>query len=681
MQSHQDHSDHIAIIGLSGQFPQSRSIDEFWENLRNNRELISFFEKDHHSVRDLPEELFNNPNYVFAKGILENSCQFDNELFSYSIRESELMDPQARKFLMWSWEALENGGYDPDQYDGLIGVFACCSISSYLFFNLFPHLRMQSKASSDEMLAVLGCDKDFLATRVSYQLGLKGPSKTVQTACSSSLVAIHDACQSLLNYECDMALAGGVSITFPEKGGYLYVKEGINSKDGRCRPFDSQSSGTVSGNGGGIVLLKRAADALEHGDTIRGFIVGTAINNDGRDKVGFTAPSVKGQAQVIAQAISNAGITPNEIIYVEAHGTGTQLGDPIEIEALNAAFAPSWDYSKRCSIGSVKANIGHLDAAAGVAGLIKAVLCLENRLLPPLKHFQTPNRQIDFSSTPFSPLREAQLISDLNKPIYAGVSSFGIGGTNAHAILQAAPKVHSREEGDQWNCFPFSAFCPETLNNLLKRFITFLKKTDACLSDIGFTLRVGRRQLGTRVIFHSKSKADLLFQIESYFENRGLSDTPVIPNFLREIGNRWSLGEKIIWGEYDLPLGKRIPLPNYPFKCKNFYIEPLIHKKSPVLIPNEEKKTFNGEIERIWCEVLKIKSASEEDNFFAFGGDSLLALELCDLIRQSFFIDVSIKSLLESPTLGHLQKHASELLFETLEELDEIQLNRIQEFV
>jgi len=682
MDNDRDRSNHIAIIGLAGGFPQSPSIEEFWRNLSQNRELISFFpdEANSSSTHNL---VMKHPDYVCAKGILEKSCLFDNELFNYSVRESELMDPQGRKFLMWAWEALENAGYDPEQYDGLIGAFACCSVSSYLFFNLFPHLQIHAKAGTDEMLAVMGCDKDFLATRISYQLGLKGPSKTVQTACSSSLVTIHDACQSLLNYECDIALAGGVSITFPEKAGYLYIKDGINSQDGHCRPFDAASSGTVSGNGGGIIVLKRADEAIRDRDTIRSFIIGSAINNDGKDKMGFTAPSINGQAQVIAQAISNAGITPSEISYIEAHGTGTQLGDPIEIEALKQAFASSKDSSLRCFIGSVKANIGHLDAASGVAGLIKTVLCLENAEIPSLKHFKTPNPKIDFSSTPFSPVKETQFLNDRKTPLYAGVSSFGIGGTNAHVILEAAPKLPLSLENELLDVCPFSAFDPDRLQELLKRFVTFLKQTDECLRDIAYTLRVGRKQQGERVLFLCKSKTELISEIEIYCRTKILKENDHAPHALMQIAKRWMKGEKIKWHECDLLVGKRIQIPQYPFKLKSFYVEPLINKPATVPVPptQAKKRTIYDEIESIWCGVLKLATASKEDDFFAFGGDSLLALELCDSIRQTFYIDISLRELLESPTLGQLQNRVSQVLLDSLEQLDERQTAEIQEFL
>ena len=390
--NHTDLSTELAIIGMAGRFPQATNLDQFWEKLREGTELISFFSDEELKAAGADAQLLNHPNFVKAGGVMDGIELFDASFFGYTPREAEVLDPQHRHFLECAWEALENAGYDPERYHGAIGVFAGCSISNYFLQNLISHPELLDSMGNFQ-IGMLN-DKDYLATRVSYKLNLKGPSMNVQTACSTSLVAIHMACQSVLNGECDMALAGGVSISLLRKMGYLYQEGGISSPDGHCRAFDAQGQGMVGGNGVGVIAIKRLEDALADGDNILAVIKGSATNNDGSLKIGFTAPSVEGQANVIADAQSIAGVEAETISYVEAHGTGTALGDPIEVTALTKAFRATTDRKGFCGIGSVKTNLGHLDAAAGVAGVIKTVLALHHKLLPPSLHFQTPNPQI-----------------------------------------------------------------------------------------------------------------------------------------------------------------------------------------------------------------------------------------------------------------------------------------------
>lgn len=347
---------------------------------------------------EIPEEQIRNPKYVKASGIINDAEFFDAEFFNMSPVETEMTDPQQRLLLECSWEALENAGYNPFEYKNKIGLFAGTSMSTYLVNQLLP---LATSRSLDEYRLMLGNDKDFLTTRVSHKLNLRGPSLAIQTACSSSLVAVHVACQSLLNRECTISLAGGVSVEIPQNHGYLYQEEGIRSPDGHCRAFDEGASGTVRGSGVGMVVLKRLNDAIKDGDHIYSIIKGSSVNNDGAVKVGYTAPGVEGQAEVIMDAHNRAGVNPEQITYVETHGTGTSLGDPIEIAALTKAFRKKTDKYGYCAIGSVKTNIGHLDAAAGIAGLIKTVLAIYNRELPPSLHFQSPNPKIDFETSPF----------------------------------------------------------------------------------------------------------------------------------------------------------------------------------------------------------------------------------------------------------------------------------------
>ncbi|HEY1110797.1 MAG TPA: polyketide synthase, partial [Opitutaceae bacterium] len=354
----------IAIVGMAGRFPQAKNIDEFWRNLREGRESVSFF--DDAQVEWLPIEhppRLDDPRYVKARAVLEKPEWFDATFFGMTPKEAEVMDPQHRVFLECAWEALEHAGCNPDTYEGMIGVFAGASMNTYLFTNLLtnPNLVKDFGLFSSMIMN----DGDFVPTRVSYKFNLRGPSVNVQTACSTSLVAVCMAAQNLLGYRCDVALAGGVSITFPAHRGQHHQEGGILSPDGHCRTFDAKAAGTVLGDGAGVVVLKRLSDALADGDNVLAVIKGTAINNDGSVKIGYTAPSADGQAEAIALAQAEAGIAPDSISYIEAHGTGTPLGDPIEIAGLTKAFGPTRK-KQFCAIGSVKSNIGHLDIAAGV---------------------------------------------------------------------------------------------------------------------------------------------------------------------------------------------------------------------------------------------------------------------------------------------------------------------------
>jgi len=432
--THEDIYD-IAIVGMSGRFPGASNITEFWENLRDGVESISFFSDEELLAAGLDKATLNEPAYVKAGGSLEGVELFDASFFGFNPREAEILDPQQRVFLESAWESLEQAGYDPETFQGLIGVYAGTSMSSYLY-NVYSNPELVGLIGDFQVQ--LGNDKDNLPTSVSYKLNLKGPSIAIQTACSTSLVAVCVACQSLLSYECDMALAGGVRISLPQTNGYLHQEGGIMSPDGHCRAFDAGAQGTIGGNGVGIVVLRRLQDALDDGDFIHAVIKGTAINNDGSLKVGYTAPSIEGQAQVITIAQAVGSIDPRTVTYIEAHGTGTDLGDPIEIAALTQAFHAGTDATGYCAIGSVKTNIGHLDTAAGVAGLIKTVMALKHKAIPPSLNFVQPNPKIDFAQSPFY-VNDRLSRWEAKVPRRAGINSFGIGGTNAHVIVEEAP--------------------------------------------------------------------------------------------------------------------------------------------------------------------------------------------------------------------------------------------------
>ncbi len=428
----------IAIVGMTGRFPGADDIDSFWQNLHDGVESISFFSDQELFDAGVDPKYLNDPNYVKARPILSNADMFDADFFGYSPREAETIDPQHRLFLQCAWEVLETAGYIPGVNGAQIGVYAGAGPNSYLL-NSYSQSNGFLDSTDSYFRLVLGSEKDYLATRVSYKLNLIGPSLTVQTACSSSLVAVHLACQGLQNHECDMALAGGVTVRMPQKAGYFYRKGLPLSPDGHCRAFDANAQGTIFGSGLGVVLLKRLTDAIADKDVIHAIIKGTAINNDGSVKAGFTAPGVNGQVGVITKALANAKISPDSITYIETHGTGTELGDPIEIGALSRVFQNNDAQKNYCAVGSVKTNIGHLTAAAGIAGLIKTVLALKHKILPPSLHFEKPNSQINFANSPFYVNAElSEWKTTGTNPLRAGVSSFGFGGTNAHVILEQA---------------------------------------------------------------------------------------------------------------------------------------------------------------------------------------------------------------------------------------------------
>jgi acyl transferase domain-containing protein/acyl carrier protein len=501
----------IAIIGMAGRFPRAKNLEEFWQNLRDGVESISIFTNEDLISSGIDPAVLNDPNYVKAGAILEDIEFFDASFFGLTPREAETTDPQHRLFLECAWEALESAGYDSQRCESRIGVYAGASLNNYLSFDLNRD-RIGSVSSFQTMI---GNDKDFLTTRVSYKLNLKGPSVTVQTACSTSLVATALAYQSLLNYQCDVALVGGVSIRAPQKTGYLYQEGGILSPDGHCKAFDAKAKGTTIGNGVGVVVLKRVADAIADGDCIHAVIKGAAINNDGSGKVGYTAPSVNGQAEVIAEALALARVEAETVSYIEAHGTGTALGDPIEIAALTQVFRDRTDRKGFCAIGSVKSNVGHLDAAAGVTSLIKTVLALKHKLIPPSLHFEQPNPQIDFANSPFYVNTTLSEWKAKETPRRAGVSSFGIGGTNAHVILEEAPAVEASEPGRAYKLLVLSAKTSSALETATANLIDYLKQhPDLNLADVAYTLQLGRRVFDHRRTFVCCDTEDALVALQ-----------------------------------------------------------------------------------------------------------------------------------------------------------------------
>ncbi|MFN7984970.1 MAG: type I polyketide synthase, partial [Vicinamibacterales bacterium] len=488
--------DAIAIVGIAGRFPGATSLDDFWRVIRDGVEVLEPVSDDDLDRAGVDPSLRSNPRYVRAGTFLAGADLFDANFFGLSPREAQVVDPQQRVFLECAWEALEQAGYATGSPDLSVGVYAGSGMATYLG-QVIANPAFTAAVGGYQLM--IGNDKDFLATRVSYKLNLRGPSMSVQTACSTSLVSVVTACRALSRGDCDLAIAGGVSIFFPQRTGYLYEDGMIFSPDGHCRPFDAQAQGTRAGAGAAVVVLKRLDDAIADRDTIHAVILGAAINNDGSGKAGYTAPSIEGQIEVIATAQALAGVDPRTISYVEAHGTATPLGDPIEIAALTQVFRSTTSDTEFCRLGSLKANIGHLDAAAGAAGLIKTVLALKHRHLPPLVNFQRPNPQLGLDRGPFAISAAGADWPGGASPRRAGVSSFGIGGTNAHVVLEEAPAATAAPAARDRHLLVLSAKTPDAVDRAAANLAAYLSANpEVALADVEWTLQVGRQAFSHR---------------------------------------------------------------------------------------------------------------------------------------------------------------------------------------
>ena len=514
----------IAIIGMACRFPGANNIEEFWYNLCNGVESISFFDDGEILASGVDPELLTNPDYVKASPIIDNIENFDAEFWGYSPKEAQLLDPQQRLFLECAWESLEDAGYNPLQYQGNIALYGGAATNTYLLNHIYPQrhslderdsLQTMNLSSMGGFQVTTANDKDYLTTRTSYKLNLTGSSVNVQTACSTSLVAVHLACQSILNSECDMALAGGVTVQTPQKMGYLYQDGMILSPDGHCRAFDAEAAGTIFGSGAGIVVLKALDRAIADRDRIYGIIKGSAVNNDGGTKVGYLAPNVEGQASVIAEALAVADVNPNTIFYIEAHGTGTKLGDPIEVAALTQALGANTNSTGCCAIGSVKTNVGHLQIASGIVGLIKTTLALHHRQIPPSLHFKNPNPQINFANSPFYVNTELKPWQSNSYPRRAGVNSLGIGGTNCHLILEEF--VTKKVESNRLPAYllTLSAKNQTALIDVAKNYREYITQhPDLSLADICFTSHK-RAHFSYRIGIVCRDKKDLIKQLNN----------------------------------------------------------------------------------------------------------------------------------------------------------------------
>ncbi|MEP0264421.1 beta-ketoacyl synthase N-terminal-like domain-containing protein [Dokdonia sp.] len=480
----------IAIVGVSGRYPKSDTLNEFWKHLMNGEELTHFYSDDELRAVGVSEKDLANPNLVKAQSFIEDPNSFDYSFFGYTKQEAMSMDPQIRMMHEQVWLALEDAGYTPKTYKDKIGLYL--SAADNINWRAYTLIANNDHVNSFFLNQI--SNKNFISTLISYNLNLRGPSYYIDTACSSSLVGIHQACRSLLMRECSMAIAGGVRVYSKAYKGHLYQEGMTNSKDGHCKAFDKDSSGIVSGEGIGVVVLKRLEDAIKDKDQIYAVIRSSVVNNDGNRKVGYTAPSINGQYECIKQAHQIADVTPESITYVEAHGTGTKLGDPIEVEALNKSFG--YNTSHQCALGSVKTNMGHLDAAAGITGFIKTTLALKNKMLPPSLHFKNPNPEINFKSGPFKVQTELSTWRPVNNyPLRAGVSSFGIGGNNAHVILQEAPLKEAVHKDTSYKLLRFSAQSMGSLNAYQDKLVAFLEENENDnLRDMAYSLQVGRSQ-------------------------------------------------------------------------------------------------------------------------------------------------------------------------------------------
>jgi len=590
----------IAVIGMALRFPGAANIHEFWENLKNGIETIGFFSEDELKEAGVEAHILQHPDYVKAMGYLEEIHTFDANFFEYTPIEVEVMDPQIRLFHEITWEALEDAAVVPDAYDGLIGLYAGASDSFY-----WKGLAVLT--GKDERFGQFELDhltnRDFLCSRTAYKFNLKGPVVYVQTACSTSLTAIHLASQGLISGEADIALAGGVTVN-PFKAGYVYQEGMILSPDGHCRAFDRSARGTVGGNGAGIVVLKRLEDAIEDKNHIYAIIKGSAINNDGRQKIGYTAPSVEGQSEAVQDALQTARVEEESIDYIETHGTGTTLGDPVEIEALKLAFKTN--KKGCCGLGSIKTNFGHMDNAAGAAGFIKTVLALKHQIIPPSLHFETPNPAIDFIDSPFYVNTGTAQWKRGKHPRRAGVSSLGIGGTNVHVILEEAPGI-SGSVG-QWvsgsvtppgqsrenRLIVLSAKTPTALDQITANLVTYLKKHPGVdLTGVAYTLQQGRKAFKCRrtAICASVEEAIALLSApgpgKTYDftvsdepgnepDQQETAPAPISPGKeqLEQIAQTWGRGKEIDWQAlYPDREPGWLSLPTYPFERQQYRLE------------------------------------------------------------------------------------------------------------
>lgn len=504
----------IAIVGMDCKVPGADNVIQYWDNLCNGVESLTLFTDEELLAAGVPNELLNHPEYIKHAFKINDIEQFDASFFGFTPREAALIDPQQRLLLESSWQLMESAGYNPDHYDGKIGVFVGTGTSKYLLKNIMSSIDLDTTPEIRQIW--MGNDVNFASTMISYKLNLKGPSVNVQTACSTSLSAVTLGVQSLLNYQCDMAIAGGCSVAVPQDTGYLYIQGDVLSQDGHCRPFDKDCSGTLAGSGVGLVLLKRLEDAVNDRDNIIAVIKGASFNNDGSAKVGYSAPSVEGERNAIKSAQILSEVEEETITYIEAHGTATPMGDPIEVQALTEAFAEATDQKNFCALGAVKANIGHLDAAAGTAGLIKTALMLRNKKLVPTINYKETNPNIDLKNSPFYVNTQFRDWNPDCKVRRAGVSSFGIGGTNVHVVLEEAIETRSIKSNEEYNVLLLSAKSKTAYEKVATELLDYIKNNEEIdYRNVLYTMNIGRKRLPYRGGLVCNSREDLMEKLNS----------------------------------------------------------------------------------------------------------------------------------------------------------------------
>lgn len=649
-----DDDSHVAVIGLSGRFPGAPDALTFWQNLVDGRDTITRSDR-----RPAPGPEANG-EYTPARGLLRDPEWFDAGYFGYSPRDATLISPQQRVFLECASEAIEDAGHDPTRHAGAIGVYAGGTETGY------EH-TLRSTRSTLPMVTdweiLLGSAPDYLASRAAYKLGLRGPAVTVQAACATSLVAVHTAIQALLAGDCDLALAGGAAVRGADKDS-PYSPGGIISRDGVCRTFDSAADGTVGSDGAGVVVLRRLAEARSDGDHIYAVIRGSALGNDGPDRVGYTAPGVSGQARVISRALAAAGVDAGTIGYVEAHGTATPLGDPIEVAALTRAFRQDTDRSQFCLIGSVKTNIGHADAAAGAAGLIKTALALKHGLIPPSLHFTEPNPHIGFDQTPFHVATRLQEWPRGAAPRRAGVSSFGIGGTNAHLVLEEPPALAATDVADRpRQLLVLSAKTPAALDSARERLAAHLRAhPELPLRDVAWTLQAGRREhahRGYAVAYGTEDAVEALTS-ERFIasaapadsgDSRDGTDSQLLQD-LDATGRSWLAGAPVSWPDLHHGRPRRVPLPGYPFQRQRYLVEPpgpAAGESGPGPGPAPGEGTL-ATVARQFSDILSVPEVGPGDSFFDLGGDSVVAASLAARLGEMLAVELDVLDVVDAET-------------------------------
>ncbi|ARU26551.1 beta-ketoacyl synthase N-terminal-like domain-containing protein [Cellvibrio sp. PSBB006] len=696
----------VAVIGLACNFPGAENPESYWDNLVKGVESITELSDAQLLNVGVNKEHLNDPKYVKKASLLKGVDLFDADFFSFTPREAEITDPQHRLLIENVYTALENAGYAPGKTKAKIGLYAGIGMNGYLLNNLLPRTDLIESMGMYPLL--IGNDKCYAATQIAYKLDITGPVMAVDTACSTGLVATHQAYRSLLAYDCDIAVAGAVKLNVPQTG-YYYEQGSINSPDGHCRAFDERAKGTIFGSGVGVVVLKRLEDALRDGDTIHAVIKGSSINNDGAAKVGFTAPGVKGQQEVISEALAFSEVDPESISYIEAHGTGTQLGDPIEFEALQGAFSSATQKKQFCALGSVKTNIGHLETAAGMASLIKVILALKNEKIPPSLHFENANPEVDFNNSCFYFNKTLMDWKVTDFPLRAGVSSFGIGGTNAHLILEQPPKPRVSESDIKTHLFPLSAKSKGALSLVVKNFKSYLiENPNANLADVAYTLQNGREDFSFRLVLRGGDIKEVLLSIESSnvdavsgidarrskapgniadIGNEGIKD---LPSLCKKLESDWLSGTDVNWKLiYGDEKRIRISLPSYPFERKPYWIDPPQHKSliafdNQFVEPPEKGEAeaiesynchFDSDIAqiqniilRIWEDLLGKKDIAIHDNYFDLGGQSLTASRIMVRIEENTGIELQVQDLYEAATIEKLSRRVLENQMKILEE-------------